>query len=185
MDYYLTSAERCKNIMHQFLGTACITLKISKPTFDQLHLDVLYSSGDKLINSLWLCLDSTLLKPDPVQAHLYSRDELIEIYKEFIIVECEQSLNKDDILKMERSVLHHSSKLLTFYVVCSMESSDRLFRKHGISKMDLHIQMCNLDLFNDYDVINMTVRFKTSACLKDNFIEGTNLQIMEDDLKSL
>ena len=66
-----------------------------------------------------------------------------------------------------------------------MESSDYLVRKHGITKMDLHMQMCNLSLFNDYDVINMTVRLRTSACLERNFITGANFELMLADVNAL
>ncbi len=138
-----------------------------------------------MINALWLCLDCTLLKPDLVQARLYSRDELIEIYKELLIKECEQSLTKDDILGMDKSVFHDCTKLLSFYLVCSTESSDHLLRRHGISKMDLYMQMGKVSLFHDFEIINMAIRLKTSACLERNFIREINLEQMTDDVKAL
>lgn len=86
---------------------------------------------------------------------------------------------------MDRSILKLPSKLLSFYVVCSMESSNYLWKKHGITKMGLHLQMCTLNLLNDYDVITSTVRLRTCAVLEREFIKGTNLVMMQTDVRAL
>ena len=64
-------------------------------------------------------------------------------------------IKKDHILKFDKGDENNHSKVVAFYVVSSIESSDQLLKKHGITKMDLYLQMSNYRLFDDYDDINM------------------------------
>ena len=79
-----------------------------------------------MIDALWDFLDRAQLKPDDVQARYFTSEELIDIYKEFLVQESKQDLTRDDILTMEKSVFQEPTKLLTYYLVISMESSDYL-----------------------------------------------------------
>jgi len=53
-----------------------------------------------LIDSLWEFLDRAQLKPDDAQAREFTSEELIDIYKEFLVQESRQDLTRDDILTM-------------------------------------------------------------------------------------
>lgn len=45
--------------------------------------------------------------------------------------------------------------------------------------------MTDLNMWNDYDVLQMTVKFNTHNQLKDNYIEGADLESLTADIKAL
>ena len=94
-------------------------------------------------------------------------------------------MTKDGVLNFDRELFYGSAKIVAFYSVSSMESSDNLLKKHGLSRIDLYMQMNSQKLFEDYEIQNEMTKMQSQITMDNNFIAGTNLEQMSEEVKAL
>jgi len=75
--------------------------------------------------------------------------------------------------------------MVALYSISSIEISDNLLKKHGLSRIDLFMQMNNQKLFVDYEIQNMMTKMQSQIVMDHNFIDGAALEKLNEEVKAL